>query len=215
MLCPKCKHKVFSRKIIAYSTGLIDDVYCPICGWSEQGSQNMNAQAEHDTTLAKLKKCSVSGCPNRIPVGYENGWGMCGDCASRHRNWLNSGKSKHPPFIQSNGEWWRPNPLAGQWKNKEEQAKAMRRPKQKPTAITINPRTGWLMELNIGQVVNAIRGDRYGEIGRVEILNKIKEIAEVRFNGDDEATSMKYRDIRPVKNVKGGTWNTPSQATSW
>ena len=131
MLCPRCQKKLFRRQIVT-NYGVEDDEFCLSCSYSRLGSQDMNAQAEHDATLAKFKKCSVSGCDNRIPVRYENGWGMCGDCARRHRNWLNSGKSKHPPFIQSNGEWWRPNPLAGQWKNKEEQAKAMRRTKGKP-----------------------------------------------------------------------------------
>ena len=119
MLCPKCHHRLFSRKLLTYTAMLIDDDYCPICGWSAVGYQDLQAQAEHDAGLAKFKKCSVSGCQNRIPVGRDNGWGMCGDCASRHRKWLTGSRSKHPPFIQSNGEWWRPNPLAGQWKDRK------------------------------------------------------------------------------------------------
>jgi hypothetical protein len=128
MLCPKCKHSLFSRKLLTYTAVLINDDYCPICGWSAVGSQDPQAQAEHDAELAKLASCSVDGCPNKITTySTPNEWGMCWKCASKHKSWLEGGRSKYPPFVNKGNGRWRINPLAGQWRDSKLKNKILKR----------------------------------------------------------------------------------------
>ena len=116
MLCPKCKHRLFSRKLLTYTAMLIDDDYCPLCGWSAAGSQDTKAKKEHNAELEKLYYCGVDGCANKITTySTPNEWGMCCECASKHKRWLEGGRSRYPPFVNKGNGRWRINPLAGQW----------------------------------------------------------------------------------------------------
>ena len=127
MLCPRCQKKLFRRQIVT-NYGVEDDEFCLACSYSRLGSQDMNAQAEHDAELAELVACSVAGCPNKITAYCTpNEWGMCYECAHKHRAWLEGGRSKYSPFRSKGKGRWVVNTLAGQWKDRKLKSQILKR----------------------------------------------------------------------------------------